>query len=53
MIVTYEEIESIIDEWFTDYAIKGKVEIAKLYASIMNCCEKNLHLFLEESEVEN
>ena len=52
MIVNYDDIESILDEWFADYSILGKVEIAKLYSQIERVCEKNLRLFLE-SDIDN
>jgi hypothetical protein len=46
-IVSYEDIESILDEWFADYSINGKINVAKLYARIESVCEKNLRYFLD------
>ena len=49
-MVSLEDIEQIIEEWFDDYAhnqgIKG---LTKLYAKIQCECERNLDFQLDEA----
>lgn len=53
-MVSYEDIESIIEEWFSDYSICGNVEIARLYAHIRMCAENQLEYHMsKEREQEN
>lgn len=51
-MTSFEDIEEIIDEWFSDYAIEGNVSVAKLYTHIDNLNEKNLKYYLDENRTE-
>ena len=52
IMVSFEDIESILEEWFCDYADKGNVAVAKLYTLIDKLNEKNLTYFLENKDGE-
>lgn len=48
-MVGFEEIEQIVEEWFSDYALSNGLKgITKLYAKIQCECEKNLDFQLDE-----
>lgn len=51
-MVLFEDIESILEEWFCDYAVNGKVAVAKLYALIDRLNDKNLEYHLENKDGE-
>lgn len=51
-MTSYEDIEEIIEEWFSDYARDGNVSVAKLYAYIDKLIEKNLRYYLNENRSE-
>lgn len=47
-MVSFEDVEQILEEWFCDYAATDGVKgIAKLYAKIQCECEKNLDFQLD------
>lgn len=52
-MVSFEDIESILEEWFCDYADNGNVAVAKLYTLIDKLNEKNLTYFLENKDGEH
>jgi hypothetical protein len=44
------DIEIVIQEWFADASINGKVEVAKLYAEMRIEMDKQLEFILESGE---
>ena len=49
-MTSFEDIESIIEEWFCDYSTYGNVAVAKLYSLIEKSNESNLKYYLEQEE---
>lgn len=48
-MASYEDIEQLIEEWFTDYYSDYKMKgIIKLYSKIQIECEKNIDYFVNE-----
>lgn len=44
-MVSFEDMESCIQEWFSDHHHEGVCGIAKVYATIMMEAEKQLEFF--------
>ncbi len=49
-MTSFEDIESIIAEWFCDYSTSGNVAVSKLYSLIEKCNDINLKYHLEQEE---
>ncbi len=48
-MTSFEDIEQIIEEWFSDYACNQGIKgVAKLYAKIQYECERNLDFQLND-----
>ena len=55
-MISFEEMESCIEEWFTDHYYEGIFGIAKTYATIMKEAEKQLGCFAglyKEKEIDD
>lgn len=47
-MLSFEDVEQILEEWFTDYATTNGIKgITKLYAKIQCECERNLDFQLD------
>lgn len=46
----FEDMESIIEEWYSDCSINGAIEITKLYAHLDKLNENNMKQYFELKE---
>lgn len=45
-----EDIKALIQEWFADTRVNGRVEVAKLYAQILLEVEKQLEFCMSDGD---